>query len=91
MDDVPAQEVRRAVAADPHIPAQHVAVSSRGNGAAPSNRAAMPTNIIGLGLIVAGIIFMIMGGVVGWIIGVICLVGGIGALFLTYQRRRAAS
>ena len=30
----------------------------------------MAVNIIGLGLIVAGIIFMIMGGLVGWIIGV---------------------
>ena len=27
----------------------------------------MAVNIIGLGLIVAGIIFMIMGGLVGWI------------------------
>ena len=51
----------------------------------------MAVNIIGLGLIVAGIIFMIVGGVVGWIIGVICLIGGIGALFMTYQRRRRAS
>jgi hypothetical protein len=48
----------------------------------------MAVNIIGLGLLVAGVIFMIMGGVVGWIIGVICMIGGIGALFLTYQRRR---
>ena len=51
----------------------------------------MPANIIGLGLLVAGVIFMIMGGVVGWIIGVICMIGGIGALFMTYQRRRRAS
>ena len=43
----------------------------------------MPTNIIGLGLIVAGVIFMIMGGVVLWIIGVICIIGGIGALWMT--------
>ena len=48
----------------------------------------MAVNIIGLGLIVAAVIFMIMGGVVGWIIGVICLIGGVGALFLTWQRRR---
>jgi len=33
---------------------------------------------------------MVMGGVVGWIIGVICLIGGVGALFMTYQRRKAA-
>ena len=48
----------------------------------------MAVNIIGLGLLVAGIILMIIGGVVGWIIGVICLIGGVGALFMTWQRRR---
>ena len=48
----------------------------------------MAVNIIGLGLIVAAVIFMIMGGVVGWIIGVICLIGGVGALFMTWRRRR---
>ena len=48
----------------------------------------MAVNIIGLGLIVAAVIFMILGGVVGWIIGVICLIGGVGALFMTWQRRR---
>jgi hypothetical protein len=51
----------------------------------------MAVNLIGLGLIVAGIIFMIMGGLVGWIIGVICLIGGVGALFLTWQRKRRAT
>lgn len=51
----------------------------------------MPLNIIGLGLVVAGVIFMIMGGVVLWIIGVICMLGGIGALFMTYQRRRRSA
>ena len=56
----------------------------------------MPINIVGLGLLVAGVIFMVMagfgffalGGAVLWIIGVICLIGGVGALFMTYQRRR---
>jgi hypothetical protein len=48
----------------------------------------MAANIIGLGLLVAGIIFLIVGGVVGWIIGVICLIGGVGALFMTRQRKR---
>ena len=48
----------------------------------------MAVNIIGLGLLVAAIILMIMGGLVGWIIGVICLIGGVGALFMTWQRRR---
>ena len=48
----------------------------------------MAPNIIGLGLIVAGIIFLIMGGLVLWILGTICLIGGVGALFLTWQRKR---
>ena len=56
----------------------------------------MPVNLVGLGLLVAGVIFLVMagfgffahGGVVLWIIGVICLVGGVGALFMTFQRRR---
>ena len=39
-------------------------------------------------LIVAGIIFLILGGVVLWILGTICLIGGVGALFLTCQRKR---
>ena len=56
----------------------------------PPNSPPMGMNIIGLGLIVAGVIFMIMGGVVLWIVGVICMLGGIGALFMTYQRRRRA-
>ena len=49
----------------------------------------MAVNIIGLGLLVAGIIFMIVGGLVGWIIGVICLIGGVGALFMSWQRSGA--
>jgi drug/metabolite transporter (DMT)-like permease len=57
----------------------------------------MPVNLVGLGLLVAGVIFLVMGGFGGfefigatvlWIIGVVCLVGGIGSLFMTYQRRR---
>ena len=72
MDDLPAQEVRDLV----------------GTGRTPSNSAVMATNIIGLGLLVAGVIFMIMGGLVGWIIGAICLIGGVGALFMTWQRKR---
>jgi hypothetical protein len=51
----------------------------------------MAVNLIGLGLIVAGVIFMIMGGVVLWIIGAICLIGGVGALFMTWQRNRRAA
>jgi hypothetical protein len=49
----------------------------------------MPVNLVGLGLLVAGLLFVLLGGgVVFWVIGVICLIGGVGALFLTYQRRR---
>jgi hypothetical protein len=51
----------------------------------------MAVNIIGLGLIVAGVIFMVMGGVVLWIIGAICMIGGVGALFMTWQRKRRAT
>jgi hypothetical protein len=51
----------------------------------------MAVNLIGLGLIVAGVIYMIMGGVVLWIIGAICLIGGVGALFMTWQRNRRAA
>jgi hypothetical protein len=51
----------------------------------------MAPNIVGLGLIVAAIIFMIIGGLVWWILGVICLIGGVGALFLTWQRKRRAT
>ena len=38
----------------------------------------MAPNIIGLGLLVAGVIFLIVGGVVLWILGVICVLGGVG-------------
>jgi membrane-bound ClpP family serine protease len=52
----------------------------------------MSPNIIGLGLLVAGLIFLIAAalwsGVVLWILGTICLIGGVGALFMTWQRKR---
>jgi hypothetical protein len=51
----------------------------------------MAPNIIGLGLIVACVIFMIIGGVVLWILGVICVLGGVGALWMTWQRKRRAA
>ena len=61
--------------------------------ARPAKSGRMPVNIVGLGLLLAGLIFLVMGlgywgGAVLWIIGVICLIGGVGALFMTYQRRR---
>jgi hypothetical protein len=51
----------------------------------------MAPNIIGLGLIVAGVIFLIIGGLVLWILGVICVLGGVGALWMTWQRKRRAA
>jgi hypothetical protein len=70
--------------------AEQATLAEEGAGLVSENLRPMAVNIIGLGLLVAGVIFMIMGGVVGWIIGVICVIGGIGALFMTYQRRRRA-
>ena len=55
----------------------------------------MAPNIVGLGLIVAAIIFLIAAalwsGVVLWILGVICRIGGVGALWMTWQRKRRAT
>jgi Flp pilus assembly protein TadB len=55
----------------------------------------MSPNLIGLGLIVAAAIFLIAAvlwsGVVLWILGVVCLVGGVGALWMTWQRNRRAT
>jgi hypothetical protein len=51
----------------------------------------MAPNIVGLGLIIAAVIFMIVGGAVFWILGAICLIGGVGALWMTWQRRRRAA
>jgi hypothetical protein len=57
----------------------------------------MRVNLVGLGLLVSGVIFLVMAGFGGFefigatmlgAIGVICLIGGIGALFMAYQRRR---
>jgi membrane-bound ClpP family serine protease len=53
----------------------------------------MPLNLVGLGLLVAGLVFFVMGlgywgGAVLWVIGLVCLIGGVGALFMTYQRNR---
>ena len=52
----------------------------------------MAPNLVGLGLIVAAAIFLIAAvawsGVVLWILGVVCLIGGVGALWMTWQRKR---
>jgi hypothetical protein len=56
-----------------------------------ANIRGMAPNIIGLGLIVAGVLFMAFLGLVGFIIGLICIIGGVGAMFMTWQRRRRAA
>ena len=47
-----------------------------------------PVNIVGLGLIVAGILFAYFLNFVGIIIGLIMILGGIVALFMTYKRKK---
>ncbi len=48
----------------------------------------LPLNIVGLGLIVAGILFAYFLNFVGIIIGLIMVIGGIMALWMTYRRRK---
>ena len=45
-----------------------------------------PVNIVGLGLLIAGALFMYFLNFVGIIIGMIMIFGGIVALFMTYRR-----
>jgi len=47
-----------------------------------------PVNIIGLGLIIAGALFMYFLSFVGIIMGLIMIGGGIMALWMTYRRRK---
>ena len=47
-----------------------------------------PVNIVGLGLIVAGILFAYFLNFVGIIIGLILVIGGIMALWMTYRRKK---
>jgi hypothetical protein len=56
-----------------------------GEGAAMEN---WPVNIVGLGLIIAGILFMYFLNFVGIIIGMILIIGGIMALWMTYRRKK---
>jgi hypothetical protein len=51
----------------------------------------MAPNIIGLALIVVGIVLMLFLGVVGIIVGFICLLIGIGVWWMSWQRRRRAT
>ena len=48
----------------------------------------LPVNIVGLGLIVAGILFAYFLDFVGMIFGLIMVIGGIMALWMTYRRRK---
>ncbi len=48
----------------------------------------LPLNIVGLGLILAGILFAYFLNFVGIIIGLIMIIGGIMALWMTYRRRK---
>ena len=48
----------------------------------------LPVNIVGLGLIVAGILFAYFLDFVGIIIGLIMVIGGIMALWMSYRRRK---
>ena len=47
-----------------------------------------PVNIVGLGLLLAGTLFMYFLNFVGIIIGMIMIIGGIVALFMTYRRKK---
>ena len=48
----------------------------------------LPVNIVGLGLIVAGILFAYFLDFLGIIIGLIMVIGGIMALWMSYRRRK---
>ena len=50
----------------------------------------LPVNIVGLGLIIAGVLFAYFLNFVGIIIGLIMIIGGIMALWMTYRRRKYA-
>lgn len=51
----------------------------------------MPVNLIGLGLIIAGVLFIYFLNFVGYAIGLPMVLGGIVALFLTYRRKKLAT
>ena len=50
-----------------------------------------PVNLIGLGLIIAGVLFAYVLNFIGIIIGLIMVLGGIVALFMTYKRKKYAT
>ena len=51
----------------------------------------LPLNIVGLGLIIAGLLFAYFLNFVGIIIGLIMIIGGIMALWMTYRRKKYAT
>jgi hypothetical protein len=51
----------------------------------------LPVNIVGLGLIIAGVLFLYFLNFVGYAIGVPMILGGIVALFMTYRRKKLAA
>lgn len=50
-----------------------------------------PLNIVGLGLILAGVLFMYFLSLVGIILGLIMIGGGIMALWMTWRRKKYAT
>jgi hypothetical protein len=50
-----------------------------------------PVNLVGLGLIIAGVLFSYFLSFVGIIMGLIMIIGGIVALFMTYRRKKYAA
>lgn len=47
-----------------------------------------PVNIVGLGLILSGILFAYFLSFFGIIIGLLMVIGGIMALWMTYRRKK---
>lgn len=69
---------------------KHLEKGTRSSGCA-GEHAAMenwPVNLVGLGLLLAGVLFMYFLNFVGIIIGLIMIIGGIVALFMTYRRKK---
>jgi hypothetical protein len=50
-----------------------------------------PVNLVGLGLIIAGILFAYFLNFVGIIMGLLMVGAGIVALFMTYRRKKYAT
>jgi hypothetical protein len=48
----------------------------------------LPLNIVGLGLILAGILFGYFLSFLGIIMGLVMVIGGIMALWMTYRRKK---